>query len=73
LKECSHPIDGQKRVNIKPGMRVRIVLKQDQFTGKLNEGIVKDILTNSVNHPHGIKVRLTNGAVGRVKEILENT
>lgn len=65
-------MDGQKRVNIKPGMRVRIALKQDQPTGKLTEGIVKDILTNSVIHPHGIKVRLTNGAVGRVKEILDN-
>ena len=63
-------MDGQKRANIKPGMRVRIVLKQDQSTGKLTEGIVKDILTNSANHPHGIKVRLTSGAVGRVKEIV---
>ena len=66
-------MDGQKRTNIKPGMRVRIVLKQDQSTGRLTEGIVKDILTNSPSHPHGIKVRLTSGAVGRVKEILENT
>ena len=66
-------MDGQKRANIKPGMRVRIVLKQDQSTGKLTEGIVKDILTNSASHPHGIKVRLTSGAVGRVKEIVENT
>jgi uncharacterized repeat protein (TIGR03833 family) len=66
-------MDWQKRANIKPGMQVRIVLKQDQSTGKLTEGIVKDILTNSANHPHGIKVRLTNGEVGRVKEILENT
>jgi uncharacterized repeat protein (TIGR03833 family) len=65
-------MDGQKRVNIKPAIRVRIVLKQDQSTGKLTEGIVKDILTNSASHPHGIKVRLTSGAVGRVKEILEN-
>jgi uncharacterized repeat protein (TIGR03833 family) len=63
-------MDGQKRTNIKPGMRVRIVLKQDQATGKLTEGIVRDILTNSAAHPHGIKVRLTSGAVGRVKEIL---
>ena len=52
-------------------MRVRIVLKQDQSTGKLTEGIVKDILTSSSTHPHGIKVRLTSGAVGRVKEIVE--
>jgi len=64
-------MDGQKRVNIKPGLRVKIVLKQDQTTGKLTEGIVKDILTNSSTHPHGIKVRLTSGAVGRVKEIVE--
>ena len=66
-------MDGHKRANINPGMRVRIVLKQDQSTGKLTEGIVKDILTNSTSHPHGIKVRLTSGAVGRVKEIVENT
>ena len=66
-------MDGQKRTNIKPGIRVRIVLKQDQSTGKLTEGIVKDILTNSASHPHGIKVRLTSEAVGRVKENLENT
>jgi uncharacterized repeat protein (TIGR03833 family) len=64
-------MDGQKRANIKQAMRVRIVLKQDQSTGKLTEGIVKDILTNSATHPHGIKVRLTSGAVGRVKEILD--
>jgi uncharacterized repeat protein (TIGR03833 family) len=63
-------MDGQKRVNIKPGMRVRIVLKHDQSIGKLTEGIVKDILTNSATHPYGIKVRLTSGAVGRVKEIV---
>jgi uncharacterized repeat protein (TIGR03833 family) len=65
-------MDGQKRANIKPGMRVRIVLKQDQSTGKLTEGIVKDILTKSASHPHGIKVRLTSGVVGRVKEVLDN-
>jgi uncharacterized repeat protein (TIGR03833 family) len=64
-------LDGQKRANIKLGLRVKIVLKQDQTTGKLTEGIVKDILTNSSTHPHGIKVRLTSGAVGRVKEIVE--
>jgi uncharacterized repeat protein (TIGR03833 family) len=63
-------MDGQKRANIKPGLRVKIVLKADQATGKLTEGIVKDILTNSTSHPHGIKVRLMNGAVGRVKEII---
>lgn len=64
-------MDGRRRANIQLGMRVRIVLKQDQTTGKLTEGIVKDILTNSAAHPHGIKVRLTSGAVGRVKEIVE--
>jgi uncharacterized repeat protein (TIGR03833 family) len=63
-------MNGEQRSNIKPGLKVRIVLKQDQATGKLTEGIVKDILTNSATHPHGIKVRLTTGAVGRVKEIL---
>jgi uncharacterized repeat protein (TIGR03833 family) len=57
------------RALIKPGQRVRIVLKQDQPTGKFTEGIVKDILTSSPSHPHGIKVRLMDGQVGRVKEI----
>ncbi len=66
-------MEGQKRSNIKPGMQVRKVLNRDQSTGKLTEGIVKDILTKSAIHPHGIKVRLTSGAIGRVKEILENT
>lgn len=61
--------DGRKRSSIQPGMKVAIVLKQDQRTGKLTEGIVKDILTKSATHPHGIKVRLTNGLVGRVKLI----
>ncbi len=63
-------MDGQKRINIKSGLNVNIVLKQDQRSGKLTQGIVKNILTNSPTHPHGIKVRLTSGAVGRVKEIL---
>lgn len=63
-------MNGTKRSDIKPGLRVRIVLKQDQVSGKLTEGIVKDILTNSPTHPHGIKVRLVNGPVGRVKQIL---
>jgi uncharacterized repeat protein (TIGR03833 family) len=57
------------RSAIKPGLKVAIVLKADQPSGKLTEGIVKDILTNSPTHPHGIKVRLTSGLVGRVKEI----
>ncbi|WP_319204411.1 YwbE family protein [uncultured Ilyobacter sp.] len=64
-------MDGKKRANIKPGIKVKIVLKKDQRTGKLTEGIVKDILTNSPNHPHGIKVRLTSGDVGRVQEIID--
>lgn len=63
-------MNGNLRTNIRPGLRVKIVLKQDQATGKLTEGIVKDILTHSSSHPHGIKVRLTDGQVGRVKEIL---
>ena len=60
---------GIDRVNIKPGLRVLVVLKSDQRSGKLTEGIVKNILTRSAMHPHGIKVRLENGMVGRVKEI----
>ena len=59
------------RVKILPGLRVRIVLKKDQRSGKLTEGIVKDILTKSPAHPHGIKVRLESGKIGRVKEILD--
>ena len=66
-----NPINVQNRSNIKPGMTVLIVLKQDQRTGKLTRGIVRDILTKSPNHPHGIKVRLESGEVGRVKEIVE--
>jgi uncharacterized repeat protein (TIGR03833 family) len=62
---------GNSRANIKPGSIVRIVMKQDQGSGKLTEGTVKDILTKSPTHPHGIKVRLQSGQVGRVKEILE--
>jgi uncharacterized repeat protein (TIGR03833 family) len=64
-------MDGKKRSNIKSGLTVNIVLKQHQGSGKLTEGVVKDILTNSPSHPHGIKVRLTSGAVGRVKEVLD--
>ena len=63
-------MDAKKRFNIKQGLKVNIVLKQDQRSGKLTSGIVKDILTNSPIHPHGIKVRLTDGQVGRVQEIL---
>ncbi len=63
-------MDGKTRLNIDKGLKVKIVLKKDQRSGKLTEGIVQNILTNSANHPHGIKVRLTSGDVGRVKEIL---
>ncbi|HUI29829.1 MAG TPA: YwbE family protein [Candidatus Acidoferrales bacterium] len=62
-------MNGTKRSDVKPGMKVAIVLKQDQRTGKLTEGIVKDILTNSPIHPRGIKVRLETGEVGRVRRI----
>jgi uncharacterized repeat protein (TIGR03833 family) len=62
--------DATKRENIKRGLHVSIVLKEDQRSGKLTEGFVKDLLTNSSKHPHGIKVRLETGEVGRVKEIL---
>ena len=58
-----------QRVKIKMGMKVAIVLKADQRSGNLTEGVVKDIMTNSTTHPHGIKVRLVSGQVGRVKEI----
>ena len=62
----------RERKNITPGLRVAIVLKQDQRTGKQTIGIVKDLLTTSPTHPHGIKVRLTDGQVGRVQAILPN-
>ena len=62
-------MDGTSRNNIKPGLEVAIVLKEDQRTGRLTEGIVQNILTNSQFHPHGIKVRLSSGKIGRVKEI----
>lgn len=61
-----------KRTDITKGSRVRIVLKEDQRTGKLTEGIVQDLLTKSTTHPHGIKVRLEDGQVGRVKELLDS-
>ena len=65
-------MNGKKRSNIRAGLHVSIVLKKDQRSGKRTEGIVKDILTNSPTHPHGIKVRLTSGEVGRVQEILQD-
>lgn len=63
-------MDGTRRSDVKPGARVGIVRKQDQRSGKLTEGVVQTILTNSSTHPHGIKVRLVSGEVGRVKAIL---
>lgn len=63
-------MSGQERQNIKIGSNVNVVQKQDQCSGKLTQGIVKRILTNSKTHPHGIKVMLESGIVGRVKEIL---
>ena len=66
-------MSGTKRIDIKPGLHVRIVLKGDQRTGVLTEGVVKEILTKSPTHPHGIKVRLQSGQVGRVKEIIEDS
>ncbi|AOZ94149.1 YwbE family protein [Paenibacillus crassostreae] len=64
-------MNGQLRSTISAGLEVDIVLKQDQPTGKLTRGIVKDLLTNSPKHPHGIKVRLTSGQVGRVQHIIQ--
>ncbi len=64
-------MNGTNRVDIKSGSKVLIVLKEDQRSGKLTEGIVKDILTKSATHPHGIKVRLEGGEIGRVKKIIE--
>lgn len=63
-------MSGQYRKDVKPGMEVDIVLKQDQRTGKRTRGIVKELLTNSSYHPHGIKVRLQSGQVGRVQDII---
>jgi uncharacterized repeat protein (TIGR03833 family) len=63
-------MDGTSRADIRVGARVKVVQKQDQRTGRLTEGIVRDILTKSALHPHGIKVRLESGVVGRVKEIV---
>ncbi|MFW5743943.1 MAG: YwbE family protein [Spirochaetota bacterium] len=64
-------MDGRKRADVQPGAVVRVVQKHDQRTGETTEGVVSEILTNSSTHPHGIKVRLEDGVVGRVKEILE--
>ena len=64
-------MDGRNRNTLHPGLRVAVVLKQDQRTGKRTIGLVKDILTSSASHPHGIKVRLQDGQIGRVQEILD--
>ncbi|MCM3638459.1 YwbE family protein [Sporosarcina luteola] len=64
-------MDGRNRSDVKPGSKVAVILKKDQRTGVKTEGVVKDLLTNSSFHPHGIKVRLEDGQVGRVSDILE--
>ncbi|WP_274654503.1 YwbE family protein [Paenibacillus humicola] len=66
-------MDGRVRSQVRPGQTVEIVLKKDQPTGKTTRGVVKDLLTNSPTHPHGIKVRLTSGEVGRVKTIVSGS
>ena len=66
-------MQGEKRADIKPGLSVRVVKKEDQRRGRLTEGVVRDILTKSPTHPHGIKVRLESGIVGRVKEIVRQS
>ena len=63
-------MDGRERKDVRPGLTVDIVLKQDQRTGRLTRGVVRDVLTNSSFHPHGIKLRLESGEVGRVKEVI---
>jgi len=64
-------LDGKDRKNVRPGLRVDIVLKADQRSGRLTRGVVKEVLSKSSFHPHGIKVRLETGEVGRVKEVIE--
>ena len=73
LKMKLSPMSGKDQKDIKPGLKVDIVLKQDQRSGKLTHGTVKDVLTKSSHHPHGIKVRLETGEVGRVKEIVDES
>lgn len=63
-------MEGTRRANVRPGITVKVELVEDKRTGRLTEGTVKDILTSSPNHPHGIKVRLENGLVGRIKQIV---
>ena len=62
--------EGTRRADIKPGIGVRVELTEDKRTGRLTEGKVKEVLTSSPNHPHGIKVMLENGLVGRIKQII---
>jgi uncharacterized repeat protein (TIGR03833 family) len=64
-------MDGRERKDVRPGLTVEIVLKQDQRTGRVTRGVVKDVLTKSSHHPHGIKVRLETGEVGRVKAVVQ--
>jgi uncharacterized repeat protein (TIGR03833 family) len=64
-------MDGSESKNVRPGLRVDIVMKQDQRTERLTRGVIKDVLTKSPHHPHGIKVRLETGEVGRVKEVVD--
>ena len=64
-------MEGTKRLDIKPGVHVAIVIKENQRSGELTEGYIKEILTNSPKHPHGIKVRLETGEVGRVKKVFD--
>lgn len=66
-------MNGQQRTNIRAGAEVDVILKKDQGSGRLARGIVKDILTKSAFHPHGIKVRLVSGEVGRVQEVFESS
>jgi uncharacterized repeat protein (TIGR03833 family) len=70
MRNEGQQMDGTERKDVRPGLTVDIVLKQDQRTGRLTRGVVKDVLTKSPHHPHGIKVRLETGEVGRVKEII---
>jgi len=65
-------VNGTNRADVKPGLKVLIVLKKDQRSGKLTEGQVRDILTTSLTHPRGIKVRLVGGEIGRIKTIIED-
>jgi uncharacterized repeat protein (TIGR03833 family) len=73
MSQTAPPNPGGKRSNIRPGMTVRVVQKQHQRTGQLTTGVVARILTSSPTHPHGIKVQLEDGAVGRVKEIVSSS